>query len=150
MLDDLTDDMFVEIARKQRKEMNICKFLMNQKKISGVGNYILAEGLYKANICPWSTVDAVPEEQLRVLCGELRETAEASYKAQGLTRAKGGSFRNVDGQTGGFEFKLCCYGRQWCSRGEKVYKIVDGPHGRAIHFVKAQVKKEEIKKLLEE
>ena len=37
--------------------MNICKFLMDQTKVSGVGNYILSEALYRSNIDPFASLN---------------------------------------------------------------------------------------------
>ncbi|GMH85607.1 hypothetical protein TrST_g3604 [Triparma strigata] len=140
---DLTDSVFIQIARKSisaaKKPLNVCNFLMNQKKISGVGNYILAEGLYKSNIDPWCTLDELSDDQLVTLINHLRTTAQTSLTAQGLTRNKGGSYRSLSGGVGKFEFELECYGRAETPKGERVLKVVDGPHKRAIHFVKSQV-----------
>lgn len=140
---DLTDSVFIKIARKSfsaaKNPLNVCKFLMNQKKISGVGNYILAEGLYKSNIDPWCTLDELSDDQLVTLIHHLRTTAQTSLTAQGLTRNKGGSYRSLSGGVGKFEFELECYGKAETPEGEPVLKVVDGPHKRAIHFVKSQV-----------
>ena len=95
---------------------------MNQKKLSGVGNYILAEGLYKANIDPWCSVQSLNDDTLVTLLHALRETAVASLAAQGMTR-RGGTFRTVDGDTGNFTFQLQVYGRQRCAQGMFMYAL---------------------------
>ena len=136
---ELTAEDFVGIVRGLRTNPNVCKFLMNQKRLSGVGNYILAEGLYKANVDPWIGVKDVEDETLKALITALKETATTSFQAQGLTRSSGGTFRSLDGSKGKFEFKLMVYGKETCPKGEKVWRIVDGPHGRAIWFVMSQV-----------
>jgi len=140
---DLTDEVFVNIValtiKKAKKPVNVSTFLMNQRKISGVGNYILAEGLYKSSVDPWATLDELSSDQLTSLINHLRTTAQTSLTAQGLTRQKGGSYRSLSGGVGKFEFELECYGRAETPKGEQVLKIVDGPHKRAIHFVKSQV-----------
>jgi formamidopyrimidine-DNA glycosylase len=59
---ELTGEEFVGIVKRLRTNPNVCKFLMNQKRLSGVGNYILAEGLYKANVDPWVGVKDIDEE----------------------------------------------------------------------------------------
>ena len=61
------------------------------------------------------------------------------------------SFRSIDGKRGKFEFELMVYGKEVCPRGEKVERIVEGPHGRAIWFVMSQIeegRREEIQSLL--
>lgn len=41
-----TENDFVELVQEQKPELNICRFLMNQGKLAGVGNYIL--GMHQA------------------------------------------------------------------------------------------------------
>ena len=134
-----TEDDFVNIFSAQRPQMNICKFLMDQSKISGIGNYILAEGLYRATIDPFASLQEINEDQQRKLFRELRATAMESYQAQGLTRGTGGQYRNMDGDRGKFEFQLRCYGRDYCVKGNPVRKEVQGPHGRTIWYTDEQL-----------
>lgn len=133
-----TENVFLEIVEKQKPEMNICKFLMNQSKLSGVGNYILSEGLYRAAIDPFASLSELNNDQQRRLFQELQSIALESYNAQGLSR-KGGTFRDVEGKRGRFEFELQCYGRDVCASGKRVVKETDGPHGRTIWYVEDQL-----------
>ena len=41
---------------RKRNQINICKVLMDQKTISGVGNYICSEALYQSRINPYARV----------------------------------------------------------------------------------------------
>ena len=135
-----SSEEFITIVRSTQNrspKMNICKFLMNQSKICGVGNYILAEGLYRANIDPFITLSDVSDGQLNDLFIELRATALESYEAQGLSAY---THKNVDGKEGNFEFQLQCYGRTKCAqRGDPVIKEINGPHGRTIWYTQAQL-----------
>jgi len=115
---------------------------MNQQRLSGVGNYILAEGLYKANVDPWANVKDVGKEKLLALIEDIKDTARTSLKAQGMTREKGGTFRSIDGERGKFEFKLQVYGKEKTDKGEEVLRITEGPHGRGIWFVRGQIEDE--------
>jgi len=133
-----TEDVFVGIVAKQKAEMNVCKFLMNQKKICGIGNYILAEGLYRSLTDPFCSLKEISEEQLRSLFRHLQETAAHSYQSQGVT-FDGGSYRNVEGNKGNFQFQLQCYGRKTCPRGKNVIRDSDGPHGRTIWYTEDQL-----------
>ena len=45
LCENTTTNDFINIISAQRPQTNICKFLLDQSKISGIGNYILAEGL---------------------------------------------------------------------------------------------------------
>ena len=138
ILDDITENQFMEILRKQRQSMNICKFLMNQGKISGVGNYLLSEALYRAMLDPFASLDEISDEQALDLYTEVVDTARASYEAQGMTKS-GGSYRDVEGDEGQYSFSLQCYGREYCPKGNKIIRETDGPHGRTIWYVEDQL-----------
>ena len=137
--DSTTDEVLLNVVANQKnQQMNICKFLMNQSKLSGVGNYILAEGLYRADIDPFCSLAEINETQFRRLFEELRSVARDSYASQGLTR-KGGTFQDTNGNKGQFEFELQCYGRDVCAAGNPVIRDTDGPHGRTIWYVEKQL-----------
>eukprot|EP00521_Asterionellopsis_glacialis_P017856 CAMPEP_0195303832 /NCGR_PEP_ID=MMETSP0707-20130614/33431_1 /TAXON_ID=33640 /ORGANISM="Asterionellopsis glacialis, Strain CCMP134" /LENGTH=523 /DNA_ID=CAMNT_0040367489 /DNA_START=15 /DNA_END=1586 /DNA_ORIENTATION=+ len=133
-----TEDVFVSLVAKQKPELNVCKFLMDQVKICGIGNYILAEGLYRSGVDPFASLSEIDHVQQRLLFRELQSVAQESYKAQGLTR-QGGSYRDVDGNKGKFEFNLQCYGREYCVRGKPVRRETKGPHGRTIWYTDDQL-----------
>ncbi len=134
-LDNTTEEVFIEAMNKSTQKRNICKFLMDQSRIAGVGNYILAEGLYRARIDPFASLAEINLEQRKSLFRELREVITTSYNSQGLTRPNGGTYRSVDGSRGQFEFQLQCYGQDLSPNNNPVIKEVDGPHGRAIWYV---------------
>jgi len=138
ILDDCTEDIFMQVMDKAKPGLNICKFLMNQKKISGVGNYILSEALYRSNIDPFADLKEIQTEQRRNLYQEIVSTASDSYASQGVTR-KGGSFRDVEGDEGSYGFSLQCYGRDICPKGENIIRETNGPHGRTIWYVEDQL-----------
>ena len=77
----------------------------------------------------------ITTEQRKLLFKELQEVVATSYSAQGLTRPQGGTYRDVDGKRGRFEFQLQCYGQLVSPNGNKVVKEMNGPHGRTIWFV---------------
>jgi len=95
-------------------------------------NYILAEALYRARIDPFADLNEINLNQRRNLFQQLREVAVSSYAAQGLTRPNGGTYRNLNGYPGEFEFQLQCYGQSTSPNGNPVVKEVNGPHGRTI------------------
>lgn len=104
-----------------------------------MGNYILAECLYRANIDPFATLGELNELMQRRLFQEIQSVAQESYQAQGLTRKDGGTFQNVEGGRGQFEFQLQCYGRDTCIKGNPVIKLTDGPHKRTIWYTAEQL-----------
>jgi DNA-formamidopyrimidine glycosylase len=134
-----TEQDFVNIVAAQKRQRNVCKFLMDQKKLAGVGNYILSEGLYRSGIDPFCTLTELSETQQRMLFRELQSVGLESYSAQGMTRKQGGMYRNVDGTRGQFEFQLQCYGREYCAEGKPVLRETNGPHGRTIWYTDDQL-----------
>jgi uracil-DNA glycosylase len=139
LTDDFTEQVFLGIVRNQRQELNVCKFLMDQSKISGVGNYLLSEALYRANLDPFCSLGDITDDQARTLYTTIKDTARASYESQGMTMKDGGSYRDLDGNKGKYTFELQCYGREYCPKGNQVIRETDGPHGRAIWYVKDQL-----------
>jgi len=130
---DLTPELFLNITNyKRNPDMNICKFLMNQKKISGVGNYLLSEAIYKARIDPFKTLKEITTEQKLLLLEKIKTTAADSFEAQGYTRKNGGSFRSVSGNKGGFDLEV--YAKKICPLGYEIIRC-EGPHGRALWYV---------------
>ena len=72
-----TFDIFKK-AVKTKGKWNITKVLMDQKIISGVGNYIKSESLYRSAISPHRTIDSLSEEELK-LFNEIKYVIDQSY-----------------------------------------------------------------------
>ncbi|KAL7552963.1 hypothetical protein ACHAWF_016194 [Thalassiosira exigua] len=136
--DNTTEEDFLSAMDKSTQNRNVCKFLMDQSKFAGVGNYILAEGLYRSRLDPFADLSEISIGQRRRLFKELREIAYESYQAQGLTRPDGGTYRGLDGSRGEFEFQLQCYGQRLSPNKFPVVKEVNGPHGRTIWYVEEE------------
>lgn len=113
-----TEEVFLAAMDKSTQTRNICVFLMDQTKIAGVGNYILAEGLYRSRLDPFAALSEISTRQRQRLFKELREVITTSYKAQGLTRPDGGTYRTVDGTKGQFEVSLICNHQEQCIVGQ--------------------------------
>lgn len=133
-----TEEVFLAAMEKSTQNRNICKFLMDQSKIAGVGNYILSECLYRSRLDPFADLVEFSVAQRRRLFKELREVAYTSYRAQGLTRSNGGTYRDTDGNRGQFEFQLQCYGQRLSPNKYPVTQEVNGPHGRTIWYVEEE------------
>ncbi|KAG7369864.1 uracil-DNA glycosylase [Nitzschia inconspicua] len=138
-VDALTPDKFLSIVAQQKATLNVCKFLMDQSKLAGVGNYILSEALYRANIDPFASLQELNEAQQIALWEQIQAVAQESYTAQGMTRYKSGTYRTMDGTRGKFEFELQCYGRKTCAKGRPVIQETNGPHQRTIWYVEDQL-----------
>ena len=67
---------------RRHPQWEISKFLMSQNKIAGIGNYLKAEVLYAAKICPHAIVDDLTDEQLAALETQLLTIPAASYHSK--------------------------------------------------------------------
>ena len=70
---------------KRIKTKHICVYLGEQKWASGVGNYIRAECLYRAKICPFRTLESLTNEELTLLYQKIMLQMVLSYQHKGLT-----------------------------------------------------------------
>lgn len=139
-LETTTVDALVTILQAQRPTLNICRLLMDQSKISGIGNYLLAEGLYRANIDPFCTVNELTLDEQRLLCHELQSTAWESYRAQAYHLPSTITTTLPDDDTAVPVFAFQCYGRTTCARrGDPVIRDTHGPHGRPIWYTERQL-----------
>lgn len=135
MLTACTEQDFLHVVAAQRnpEKKNVCRFLMDQSNLSGIGNYILAEGLYRANVDPFASLSEMDLAQQRRLFRELQSVSQESYRSQ--TPAAGDQADDLESV---FEYQ--CYGQDVCKgRGNPVYKDVNGPHGRTIWYTKEQL-----------
>ena len=73
------------LMKGTRPNHQICKVLMDQSVISGIGNYLKAEILYRAKIRPDRLVRDLTLENLEILRQISLHTIRASYQVKGLT-----------------------------------------------------------------
>ena len=85
--------LLLKPGKPQRNRL-LAVFLMDQTKTSGIGNYILAEGLYVAELYPWMKVGELKEEDIDRLYYGLLDIILRSCRSQvDIARARfdGGS-----------------------------------------------------------
>lgn len=123
-LNSLGPDMFTEpdynkfhqiIGRGKNKA--IVQLLMDQKQLSGIGNYIKCESLYRARISPWRKCNTLSLQETRRLRGSVIDVMNESYRAGGATLA---TYRDFDGKAGGFSKHLKVYDKVVDPLGNKV------------------------------
>ena len=92
-LDSLGPDMLSEpitypefAARLDTKShWPICKALMDQSVVSGCGNYVKAEALYRAKISPHRLVGSLSGGEINNLMREVQAVLQEAYQANGDT-----------------------------------------------------------------
>jgi len=99
-------ELFVNVIHNPKLALKqICWFLMEQKYLSGNGNYIKADALYLACISPYRLLSSLSDQDLINLYNAILKVTLESYHAKGKTIA---TYRNIDGSPG--LYVNCCYG----------------------------------------
>ncbi|MEX0587213.1 MAG: bifunctional DNA-formamidopyrimidine glycosylase/DNA-(apurinic or apyrimidinic site) lyase [Patescibacteria group bacterium] len=131
-LDDLTEDKFVEIVGKSRRRIK--DLLLDQKKISGVGNIYANEALWLAKIHPEANASTLSKPQIKELYEAVLKVLEDGLRLGGATISDE-KYRNLYGERGHYEDAVRVYQRkgQPCSRcGTKIEYLKVGQRGTFI------------------
>jgi formamidopyrimidine-DNA glycosylase len=90
-------------------------WLLDQRRIAGVGNIYAAEALYLAGIHPARPAHGVTAAEARDLHRSIRSVLSAAIRQGGTTIR---DYRNADGEEGAYGRQLLVYGRDGepCSR----------------------------------
>lgn len=103
----------------RKPQHTLAQVLMDQSIVSGVGNYIKAEALYRARLSPHRVVTSLNPTDVSVLHSMVIAVMQESYRAKGATLK---SYRTTDGETGDAQFKFHVYGRKTDDQGNVVVK----------------------------
>lgn len=125
-----TYEEFLAIAKKAKSSRPLGVFLMDQSKTAGIGNYILAEILYRSRLHPWAVCGDLDDTAWKDLHFHIVSVIEASYATQSPRSAY-----RVD-PIGGADavFQWYVYAQDICPAGFPVVRQI-GPHKRTIHWV---------------
>ena len=129
--EEVNEEFFISCLRK-RDNKNICKVLMNQAVLAGVGNYIKAEALWISRIDPNCTVSDLEDFQLLELKYSIEQIMKSSYEYGGATFLTHSDF---SGQKGEYTHRFLCYNRETDADGNAVIKSKT-PDGRTTHWSK--------------
>jgi len=135
LLADITmnDDEYLKRCRKYN-HVNVCKFIMDQKVISGPGNYIKAEALYDCLINPYVSLRNLDDDDLLNLYRSMRNIALRSYRLRGATLY---TYSGTSNEKGEFQDSLKVYSKAVDPLGNPVLSVSDTPDNRTTHFVPA-------------
>lgn len=104
----------------------IAEALMDQKTISGCGNYMKSECLFRSGISPWRSVTDILSEEYVKLCGHVCDVASEAYSSQGASIE---TYRTVDDEKGSTQFNFQAYSRKTCPSGHIILRE-ETPDGR--------------------
>ena len=127
--DNVNQDIFIERLRK-KNGTNICKVLMDQSVIAGVGNYLKADTLWATKISPFADVCDLSDDVLGELCENIKRIIKASYESGGATIQ---TFSGIEYEKGGYSSKFLVYNRKVDELGNPVTKVMT-PDGRNTHW----------------
>ncbi len=127
-LKDLTLAEFKQILKKNSRPIKI--ILMDQTKISGIGNIYASEALFLAKIDPRRSAKSLSNEEVENLFHKIEEVLKLGLKYRG---ASDQYYLDALGQKGKYQEHFLVYGKngQDCpnSCGGKIKRIVVGGRG---------------------
>ena len=97
----------------------IAEVLMNQKVVSGIGNYLKAECLYAAKISPHRFCGHISEKETQDLFYACRKIIRYSYETGGATIS---TYRQPSGEKGLYSRRFAVYNQKQDPLGNKVIK----------------------------
>jgi formamidopyrimidine-DNA glycosylase len=124
---ELTGDRLRALAKGRRAPIKA--FLLDQRRIAGVGNIYADEALFRARIHPLRPAGSLKRDQYEALAEAVRDALTAGLKAGGATID---DFRHADGVAGAFqnEFQIHLREGEPCIVcGGPVVKFVAGGRG---------------------
>jgi formamidopyrimidine-DNA glycosylase len=130
---EFTPDALLELARRSR--VAIKTWLMDQRRVVGVGNIYASEALFRASIDPRRPAHSLTTPEAESLCGAIREVLTEAIDFRGTTLL---DYRDAQGESGGFATRLRVYDRAGlpCRRcASPIVRLVQG--GRSTFFCPA-------------
>ena len=97
------------LLAKKCKKVSIKNFLMDSKRIAGVGNIYACETLFSARISPKKIARRISFSQWTLILSNLRDILQKSITAGGTTLR---DFHSTDGSQGYYKFSLAVYGKE--------------------------------------
>ncbi len=123
-------DVIYDLA--QRSRVAVKTWLMDQRRIVGVGNIYASEALFRAAIDPTRSANSLEPGEVTRLRDSIRQVLEEAIEFRGTTFL---DYRDASGERGGFKDRLLVYDREGkpCTVcGTPIARIVQG--GRSTFY----------------
>ena len=123
----LTGPVLRELARGRRAPVKA--FLLDQRRVAGVGNIYADEALFRAGVHPLRAAGSLRPKQYALLADGVRAALQAGLAAGGATID---DFRHPDGVSGGFQHEFLVHlrrGEPCGTCGREIVKLVVGGRG---------------------
>lgn len=128
--EDVTHFKFADRVRR-KKNWSIAKAIMDQSVIAGVGNYVKAEALWRAEISPHRQVGTLTDIELYTLNDCIKSVLRDSYSTGGATIR---TYKTFDGSEGQYARRFAVYNQKEDPNGLEVIKEKT-TDGRTTHWV---------------
>ncbi len=129
-----TADALAEMLGKSRSPIKL--FLLDQRKIAGVGNIYASEALWRSGISPERASASLKHEEVHSLHGDIVSVLNDAIEGQGTTIGNSVSdYHPSVGEQGEFQNHLSVYGREAkpCERcGTAIARLKQG--GRSTYY----------------
>ena len=133
MLSQSVSGFLFESRLSDYPDKTLAEVLMNQKIVSGIGNYVKAESLYRSQLSPHRTVGSLDLHDFARLKKAIQTTMSESYRHGGATIQ---TYRGFDGKVGEYAQNFLVYNQKEDPHDNLVVreKTLDG---RTTHWVPA-------------
>ena len=95
------------LLEKSRQEIK--PFLLDQRKVSGLGNIYVCESLFRAGLHPRRRCFTITREEARGLADAIRDVVRAAIRCRGTSFS---DFVDSDGMAGGYQKRLRVFQRE--------------------------------------
>lgn len=120
--DEFTGELLHELASRSRTPIR--NWLLDQRRVAGIGNIYAVEALWHARIHPARPANSLTTREAGELRDALRMVLQESIEARGTTIS---DYRDSSGEAGAYSARLKVYGREGepCPRcGTTIERIV--------------------------
>lgn len=114
-------------------DLTLAEVLMAQGVISGVGNYVKAESLYRAGLSPHRTVLTLKDDDYENLCNSVKEVLRLAYNDNGASIR---DYVQTNGEKGEATLEFKVYGLKHDPLGNEVIRE-NTKDGRVTHWCPA-------------
>jgi formamidopyrimidine-DNA glycosylase len=131
---EFTSDALASLTRKSRSPIKL--FLLDQRKIAGVGNIYASESLWRSGIAPQRPANGLSDDEVARLHQSIVSVLNDAIADQGTSIGNGVSdYRPSVGEQGEFQNHLSVYGREAepCEQcGSAILRLKQG--GRSTYY----------------
>lgn len=109
-----------EAIKRHRIPLQVCEFLLEQRYILGIGNYLRAEIIYAARINPFKTVNELTLNEIEQIAKFSTIEIQRAYEGRGASLR---TYKDFSGQEGNYKTRI--YGHSISPDGFPIQRVKD-------------------------